>query len=555
MPFKILLADDSMTAQNMARKILSEAGYEIVTVSNGAAALKKIAETAPDLVILDIYMPGYSGFEVCERVKRASANTPVLLSVGKLEPYREEDALAVRANGVIVKPFEASELIATVEKVMPGAGAPGKARTGDMEIAASPAASGEKYPAPPFEPVVASYPAATPGSPADAKPAPGTQSTTSAAFAPAFPAEAASESPFDRDLPAEVSQLTQGLGSFPSYLPEEPQGLSAKPGYGARLQVSEGGDPVSAKAAAMGVPRADDGPPVPFALDDLLNAVREGQPAAAVRPASRAQAAPPAGGVAPGPPPSAVSPLPLPKTAAPATANAPFSEAEFGPAALSSAPFAREQAQSQVETGQLDAPAGFTSKWRIEVRPTSPPPSTAEPPAITNDDDLLIELMPEFEPQARPGPDQTRAAGRGSAGAAAPRQAPAPAMDSAPTPRVPSTGTQPIALDFGLPQATPPAGANDARGPANGFSAPRMLEATAAMSFPEQSGAEQPAIIPAAGTSRPGPAAASPQAERQEPGRHDHPVLDSALVTAAVQRALDRYKPLIVAEILRELNK
>jgi hypothetical protein len=82
-----------------------------------------------------------------------------------------------------------------------------------------------------------------------------------------------------------------------------------------------------------------------------------------------------------------------------------------------------------------------------------------------------------------------------------------------------------------------------------------MLEATAAMSFPEQSGAEQPAIIPAAGTSRPGPAAASPQAERQEPGRHDHPVLDSALVTAAVQRALDRYKPLIVAEILRELNK
>ena len=123
MPLKILLADDSMTAQNMARKILSDAGYEVITVSNGAAALKKIAETAPDLVILDIYMPGYSGFEVCERVKRADPNKPVLLSVGKLEPYREDDALAVRANGVVVKPFEASELIATVEKVMPGAAA------------------------------------------------------------------------------------------------------------------------------------------------------------------------------------------------------------------------------------------------------------------------------------------------------------------------------------------------------------------------------------------------------------------------------------------------
>ncbi len=121
MALKILLADDSMTAQNMARKILSDAGYEIVTVSNGAAALKKIAEITPDLVILDIYMPGYSGFEVCERVKRASENAPVLLSVGKLEPYREEDALAVHADGVIVKPFEATELLATVKAVLQGA--------------------------------------------------------------------------------------------------------------------------------------------------------------------------------------------------------------------------------------------------------------------------------------------------------------------------------------------------------------------------------------------------------------------------------------------------
>jgi len=47
-PLNILLADDSMTAQNMAKKILSEAGYEVTTVSNGAAALKKIAERMPD---------------------------------------------------------------------------------------------------------------------------------------------------------------------------------------------------------------------------------------------------------------------------------------------------------------------------------------------------------------------------------------------------------------------------------------------------------------------------------------------------------------------------
>ena len=120
MPLNILLADDSMTAQNMAKKILSEAGYEVTTVSNGAAALKKIAERTPDLVILDIYMPGYTGLEVCERVKRAAATSrmPVLLSVGKLEPYREQDATAVRADGVIVKPFEATELVTIVTNII-----------------------------------------------------------------------------------------------------------------------------------------------------------------------------------------------------------------------------------------------------------------------------------------------------------------------------------------------------------------------------------------------------------------------------------------------------
>ena len=120
MPLNILLADDSMTAQNMAKKILSEAGYEVTTVSNGAAALKKIAERTPDLAILDIYMPGYTGLEVCERVKRAAttSNMPVLLSVGKLEPYREQDATEARADGVIVKPFEATELVTIVTNVI-----------------------------------------------------------------------------------------------------------------------------------------------------------------------------------------------------------------------------------------------------------------------------------------------------------------------------------------------------------------------------------------------------------------------------------------------------
>ncbi|HEU4415477.1 MAG TPA: response regulator [Candidatus Angelobacter sp.] len=118
MALRILFADDSMTAQNMGKKILSEAGYDVVAVSNGAAAVKKIAEQKPDIIILDVYMPGYSGLEVCEKV-RASLETvkiPVLLTVGKMEPHKPEDANRVKADGVIIKPFEASDLLAIVKK-------------------------------------------------------------------------------------------------------------------------------------------------------------------------------------------------------------------------------------------------------------------------------------------------------------------------------------------------------------------------------------------------------------------------------------------------------
>ena len=116
---KILLADDSVTAQNMGRKILADAGYDVVTVNNGSAALKRIAESQPDLIILDVYMPGYSGLEVCQRLKDAgeTAHIPVLLSVGKLEPFKPQEARRVRADAHIVKPFEASQLLTAIARL------------------------------------------------------------------------------------------------------------------------------------------------------------------------------------------------------------------------------------------------------------------------------------------------------------------------------------------------------------------------------------------------------------------------------------------------------
>ncbi len=116
---KILLADDSVTAQNMGRRILSDAGYDVTTVNNGSAALKRIAESKPDLIVLDVYMPGYGGLEVCQRLREApeTARIPVLLTVGKLEPFKPEEARRVRADAFIVKPFEASELLTALTKL------------------------------------------------------------------------------------------------------------------------------------------------------------------------------------------------------------------------------------------------------------------------------------------------------------------------------------------------------------------------------------------------------------------------------------------------------
>jgi len=115
----VLLADDSVTAQNMGRRILMDAGYEVITVNNGSAALKKIHENQPDLIVLDVYMPGYGGLEVCQRLKESgeTQKIPVLLTVGKMEPFKTDEAKRVRADGHIIKPFEASELLAALTKL------------------------------------------------------------------------------------------------------------------------------------------------------------------------------------------------------------------------------------------------------------------------------------------------------------------------------------------------------------------------------------------------------------------------------------------------------
>ena len=186
MPLHILLADDSVPAQNMGKKILVDAGYEVLAVSNGLEALRRIAEAAPDIAILDIFMPGYTGLEICERLRAnpATATLPVILTVGKLEPYRPSDGERVRSNAVIVKPFAAAELVSAVRNLV------GEPRP--VEVQPEPAAE-----VPAVEPVADAvrekYAAAQVLEP----PAP---STAAAPAPPEQPAEGLGEEPPDEPL-------------------------------------------------------------------------------------------------------------------------------------------------------------------------------------------------------------------------------------------------------------------------------------------------------------------------------------------------------------------
>src|SRR5579862_715110 len=91
----------------MAALALKDAGIEVIAVGNGEAAVRKLAEVSPDLVLADIFMPVRSGYEVCEFIKHDPkfSNIPVLLLAGAFDPFDEREAQRVQADGILKKPF------------------------------------------------------------------------------------------------------------------------------------------------------------------------------------------------------------------------------------------------------------------------------------------------------------------------------------------------------------------------------------------------------------------------------------------------------------------
>jgi len=148
---RILLVDDSPHAQRIGERILSEEGYEVVTVSNADSALIRLEDVDPDVVIADTVMPGRTGFEICQYLKMSPRHrhVRVILTASVTESLDEAAAKRVEADGTLQKPFEASVLAAAVKPLAEAAVA------GRAANQAPAAASGRPAPTAPASPFVA----------------------------------------------------------------------------------------------------------------------------------------------------------------------------------------------------------------------------------------------------------------------------------------------------------------------------------------------------------------------------------------------------------------
>src|SRR5262245_55644141 len=114
---KILVADDDLDLLGLVAYSLSQAGYLVVKASDGHGALATFDAESPDLVILDINMPGASGFEVCTAI-RARGDVPVMMLTARREEQDLVKALELGADDYLTKPYSPKTLLARVKALL-----------------------------------------------------------------------------------------------------------------------------------------------------------------------------------------------------------------------------------------------------------------------------------------------------------------------------------------------------------------------------------------------------------------------------------------------------
>lgn len=117
MSANVLVVDDDPKITQLLRRTLSIEGYKVQTAESGAAALDLARSHEPDLIILDVLMPGMDGLEVCRRL-RANSDTPILMLTAKDDVSDRVEGLDRGADDYVVKPFALEELLARVRALL-----------------------------------------------------------------------------------------------------------------------------------------------------------------------------------------------------------------------------------------------------------------------------------------------------------------------------------------------------------------------------------------------------------------------------------------------------
>ena len=138
---RVLVIEDDAEIADVLRRFLRQEGHEVRIAADGEGALPAASEFVPDLVILDLGLPGVDGVEVCRRLRASGDWTPVLFVTARDDEVDRIVGLELGADDYVTKPFSPRELAARVRTVLRRAAPPvlGEARLmlGDLEIDAS----------------------------------------------------------------------------------------------------------------------------------------------------------------------------------------------------------------------------------------------------------------------------------------------------------------------------------------------------------------------------------------------------------------------------------
>ena len=133
----ILIVDDEPKIVKLARDYLERSGFQVTTAANGPTALAIAKADKPDLIVLDLNLPGMDGLDVCRQLRRES-DVPIIMLTARVEETDRLIGLELGADDYIIKPFSPRELVARVRavlrRVQGGVHQPGFVRVGSLEI-------------------------------------------------------------------------------------------------------------------------------------------------------------------------------------------------------------------------------------------------------------------------------------------------------------------------------------------------------------------------------------------------------------------------------------